>query len=170
MRGEELAPRQKPVYLPDPKHPQIQNLGRLHLPGLHQDPDVLPHALAVEEGHGILAGFGAGVLKVVEEAAGGEPEGLAGEGHGAKTCRLAGLAASAEKSTWAVRSCSPTRTNGFRWTRWRKKQARVPCLPDADVQEALALEAVVAGDQEAAPQTAGQLAVKRHPAGARSAI
>src|SRR5687767_5366705 len=37
-------------------------------------------------------------------------------------------------------------------------------LPDADVQEALALEAVVAGDEEPASEAAGQLGVERDPA------
>jgi hypothetical protein len=81
------------------QHPQVQHLPDLQVPRLDEHPDVLSHALAIEEGHGFLASFGAGAPEIFENAAGGEPEGLAGEGHRRQPRRLACLPQSREVHT-----------------------------------------------------------------------
>jgi hypothetical protein len=147
--------------------PEPQQVHRQHLPGvdplrLNQHADLLPHPFAVEEGHGLPAELGAGVLEVVEEAAGGEPEGLTGQGNGREAGGLAGKNQGGEVDVGG-QVLLPDQDEGVAVYPLAAVGGEGAVAADASVEEARPFEAVIAGDEEPAVEPPGKLAVERSP-------
>src|ERR1700681_982700 len=81
---------------PSAQNVQVENLSWIDSLRLNEDADLLAHTLAVQQGHGAVASGEVCALQLLEKAAGGEPESLAGEGHSSEAGRLAGADQSGE--------------------------------------------------------------------------